>query len=98
MASEGSRNASANRDLKRARETYETHISQKGKQKIEELEAIVNEEEKNLESQDLEKEIDWIQDLGIITTCATQFVRMQAEMWRMKTMLAKALSMQGGLF
>lgn len=31
----------------------------------------------------------------MITTQATQFVRTQVESWRMKTLLAKALSMQG---
>lgn len=38
--------------------------------------------------------MDRLSDPGTVTTRATQFVRTQAEMWRMKTMLAKALSMQ----
>lgn len=58
MASEGSRNASANRELKRARAAYETCTSQKEKQKIEELEAIFSEEEKNLEAREVEKDMD----------------------------------------
>lgn len=93
MAGEGSRNASTNRDLKRARETYETRTLQKEKQRIEELEAIVTEEEENFEAQELEKEMDWVQDPGTVTTRSTQYVRTQAEMWRMKTMLSKAISM-----
>lgn len=43
----------------------------------------------------MEKEVQWIQDLETTTTLATQFVRTQAEMWKMKTMLAKAISMEG---
>jgi len=71
MVGEGSRNASANRDLKQARETYETSTSNKGKRKIDELEAIVIEEEENLEAHDLEKEMEWVQDPGKVTTRAT---------------------------
>lgn len=39
--------------------------------------------------------MDWLLDLGTVNTRATQFVRTQAESWHMKTLLAKALSMQG---
>lgn len=91
---EGSHNASANKDLKVAREMYETCTSQKAKRRINDLDAMVNEEEKKLNEQEMEEEVK-IQDLGMVTTRATQFVRTQAESWRMKTLLAKALSMQG---
>lgn len=94
MAGEGSRNASANKDLKVAREMYETCTSQKNKRKIIDLEAMVHEEEKKLSEQEIEEEVDWLQDPGTVTTQATQFVRTQAKSWRMKTLLAKALSMQ----
>jgi len=43
----------------------------------------------------MEKEVEWVQDPGMATTRATQFMCTQAETWRMKTMLAKAMSMQG---
>lgn len=59
------------------------------------MESKVTEEERNLKEQELEKEVHWIQDPGYVTTRATQFVRTQAESWRMKTLLAKALNMQG---
>lgn len=93
MACEGIRNASANWDLKKAREAYETQTTQKEKRKIEELEVAVTEEEEQLDVQALETEMDWLSDLCTTTTRATQFVRTQGEMWRMKTMLAKALNM-----
>lgn len=48
MAHEGSRNSLANRDLQRAQDSYETRTSLKEKHKIEELEAIVVEEEEHL--------------------------------------------------
>lgn len=95
MAREGRRNVSTNRNLQQARDSYETRTSLKEKRKIEELEAIVAEEEEHLKEQDMEKEVEWIQDPGTATTRATQFVRTQAKAWRMKTMLAKAVSMQG---
>lgn len=95
MAGEGSRNASANRDLKMAREMYETRTSQKNKQKINDLEAMVTEEENKLKEQEMEEEVDWLQDPVNVITRATQFVRMQAGRWRMKTLLAKALSTHG---
>ena len=75
MVHEGSRNVSANWDLQKAREAYETWTTQKEKRKIEELEAAVTEEEEHLEEQDLEKEVEWIHDPGTATTWATQFVR-----------------------
>ena len=43
----------------------------------------------------MEEEIDWISGPRTLATRATQFVRTQSEVWRMKTMLAKALSLQG---
>jgi len=46
-----------------------------------------------MEVQAMEMEMDWILNPGTMTTRATQFVRTQAEIWRMKTMLAKALNM-----
>lgn len=92
---EGSRNSSANKNLKQAREAYETRTSQKEKRKIEELEGIVVEEEEKLEENDLEKEMEWVQDPGTTTTRVTQYVCTQAKMWRMKMMLAKAINMQG---
>ena len=51
---------SANRDLKQAGEAYETRTSNKEKCKIEELEAIVTEEEEKMEAHDLEKEMEWV--------------------------------------
>lgn len=60
MAGEGSINVSANRDLKQAGEAYETRTSNKEKCKIEELEAIVTEEEEKMEAHDLEKEMEWV--------------------------------------
>lgn len=83
------------KDLQQAREAYETRTSQKEKHKIEELEAIVVEEEENMENNDMEKDMEWVQDPGTTSTRATQYVHTQAEMWCMKTMLAKAISMQG---
>jgi len=56
---------------------------------------MVQEEEKKISEQDIEKEVDWLLDPGTVTTRATQFVRTQAESWRMKTLLARALSVQG---
>lgn len=91
----GSRNASANKELTRAKAAYENCTSQREKWRIEELEAMVNEEEKSMNQQELVKEVNWVQDPDTVTTRATQFVRTQAEMWRLKMMLAKAISMQG---
>lgn len=56
---------------------------------------MVKEEEEKLDQEDMVKEVDWVEDLGTVTTRETQFVRTRTEMWRLKTMLAKALSMQG---
>lgn len=95
MASEGSRNALANQDLKQAQEAYETRTSQNEKRKIEELETIVTKEEENLEAHDLEKDMEWVQDPSTSTMRATEYVRTQVEMWGMKMMLTKAISMQG---
>lgn len=58
MENEGSCNESANWDLKKAREAYETLVSEKEKWKIAELEAAVIEEEEKLDIQAMEKEID----------------------------------------
>lgn len=38
--------------------------------------------------------MDWLLDPGMTYTRATQFVRTQAEAWRMKTLLAKVLDAQ----
>lgn len=92
MAPKGSRNESANRELKKAREAYETLVSTKGKKIIDEIEAEVNEEHERLDMQSIEEEIEWISDPGTPTTRATQFVRTQSETWQMKIMLAKALA------
>ena len=47
-----------------------------------------------MDVQALETDMDWISNPGTTTARATQFVRTQAEIWRMKTMLAKVLRMQ----
>lgn len=59
------------------------------------MEAIIVEKEENLEENDLEKEMEWVQDPDTATTQPTKYVHTQAETWRMKMMLAKAISMQG---
>lgn len=69
--------------------------SQRNKHKIIDLEAMVQEEEKKISEQDIEKEVHRLLDPRTINTRATQFIRTQAESWRMKTLLVKALSMQG---
>lgn len=94
MAGEGSLNESTNKDLHHAKEMYKKWTSQRNKHKIIELEAMVQEEEKKLSEQQLGKEVDWLLDPGTTNTRATQFVRTQAEIWRMKTLLVKALSIQ----
>lgn len=94
MEGEGSSSTSVNKDLKTARDMYETRMSLKNKHKIIDLEAMVQEKEKKLSEEDIEKEVDWLQDPGTVTKRAMQFVRTQAESWRMKTLLAQALSMQ----
>lgn len=43
----------------------------------------------------MDEEIEWILGLGTLTTRATQFVRTQSEVWHMKTMVTKALNLQG---
>ena len=73
---------------------YETRTSQWNKCKFIDLEAMVQEEEKKLSDQQIGKEVDWILNPGTVNTHATQFVRTQAESWRMKTLLAKALGTQ----
>jgi len=95
MAGETSRNKSANNDLQQAREMFERRTSQRNKRKIIDLEATVQDEESKLSDQQIGKEVDWLQDSGTPSTRATQFVRTQAEGWRMKTLLAKAMDVQG---
>jgi len=91
MAGEGSRNKSANNDLQQAREMYERRTSQRNKRKIIDLEATVQDEESKFSDQQIGKEVDWLQDPGTLSTRATQFVKTQAESWRVKTLLAKAM-------
>ena len=73
---------------------YETKTSQRNKRKLNELESSVKAEEAQVSDQQLGKEVNWLQDPGNTFTRATQFVRTQAEAWRMKTMLAKVLEAQ----
>lgn len=95
MAGEGSRNKSANNDLQQAREMYERRTLQRNKRKIIDIEATVQDEESKLSDQQIGKDVDWLQDPGTLSTRATQFVRTQAKSWRMKTLLAKAIDIQG---
>jgi len=94
MAGEGCRNQSANNDLRLAREMYERRTSERNKRKIIDLEASAQEEESKLSDHQLSQEVNWLQDPGMTSTRATQFVRTQAEAWRMKTILAKAMDVQ----
>lgn len=74
---------------------FERRTSQRNKRKVIDLETSAQEEEAKLSDQQLSQEVDWLHDPGTPSTWATQFVRTQAEAWRMKTMLAKALDVQG---
>lgn len=94
MEGEGSCSASANKDLRTAREMYETRTLLRNKHKIIDLEAMVHGEEKKKSEEDIVREVVWLQDPGTVTKRASQFVRTQAESWRMKAMLAQDLSMQ----
>lgn len=95
MADASSRSRSASRDLQRAKEAFEKSTSQEGKRKIIGLEIYAREEENMLSDEQLSKEVDWIIDPGTPSTRETQFSRTQVECWRMKTMLAKAMEVQG---
>lgn len=75
MSVGGSGNVSVNKELKKAREAYETLVSAKGKKKIDEIEAKVNEEWERLQMQSIEDEIEWISDPRTPTTRAVQFFR-----------------------
>jgi len=71
MSSGICRNEPAYRELKRAREVYETQVSAKGKNIINEMEADVNEERGKLDMQTIEEEIEWIANPGTPYTRAT---------------------------
>jgi len=60
-----------NRELKRAREAYETQVSAREKKIISEMEAEVNEEQEKPDMQSIEEEIEWIAYLGTLSTRAT---------------------------
>lgn len=94
MAGDGCRNNSANKELQLAREMYERRTYARNKRKIIDLETSAIEEEGKLTDQQLGQEVDWLQDPGTNSTRVTQFVRTQAEAWRTKTILAKAMDVQ----
>lgn len=71
MSTGGCRNESVNRELKRAREAYETQVSAREKKIISEMEAEVNEEQEKPDMQSIEEEIEWIAYLGTLSTRAT---------------------------
>lgn len=71
MSSGICRNEPTYRELKRARVVYETQVSAKGKNIINEMEADVNEEWGKLDMQTIEEEIEWIANLGTPYTRAT---------------------------
>jgi len=91
MDSEGCRSITANMELQTARDMYETRTVSKNKRKISALQASVKAEELSRTEEDIAQEVNWLQDLGIASNRATQFVRTQAESWRIKTLLARAL-------
>ena len=43
----------------------------------------------------ISEEVDWLVDPGTPSTRHTQFLQTQTVAWKMKTMLAKAIAMQG---
>jgi len=56
-----------------------------------ELEASAKEEDLQRTEDDIAGEVDWLLDPGTASKRATQFIRTQAESWKVKTLLAKAL-------
>jgi len=91
MDSGNCRSINANRELHTAQKIYETRTTARRKRKIAELEASVKEETVQWYEEEIAGEVDWLPDPGTPSKRATQFVRTQAESWKLKTLLARAL-------
>lgn len=91
MEAGGSRCTAANRDLQEARGGYETRTATRIKRKMADLEAQAKLEEGGRMNMEIAAEVNWLTDPDTPTKRATQFVRTQAESWRTKTLIAKAL-------
>lgn len=91
MDTRSCRSITANQELQTARSMYETRTKTKNKQRIADMEASVKEEEGPRTEEDIAREVDWVQDLGTASKQATQFVRTQAESWRIETLLIRTL-------
>ena len=91
MEAGGSRCKAANRELQAARGGYETRTATRIKRKIAELEAQAKLEEGGRSDMEIAAKVNWLTDPGTPSKRATQFVRTQAESWRTKTLIAKAL-------
>lgn len=91
MEGSGSRSATAIQDLNEAKRGYETRAAARHKRKMNDLEDEVKREEDGRTDEEIAAEVDWLHDPGTPAKRATQFVRTQAESWRTKTLIAKAL-------
>ena len=74
---------------------YETSVSKRGKQTIEVLEEEVELARVHTDDTHISEEVDWLVDPGTPSTRHTEFLQTQVVAWQVKTMLAKAIAMQG---
>lgn len=91
MESGSCRSINANQELHTTQKMYETCTTARNKRKIADLEASAKEEAAQRTEEVIAEEVDWIVDPGTPSKRATQFVRTQAESWKIKTLLARAL-------
>ena len=95
MAEMNPRSIKASKALKRAMECYEASVSKRGKQTIEVLEEEVELARTHTDDTNISEEVDWLVDPRTPSTRQTQFLQTQVVAWQVKTMLAKAIAMQG---
>ena len=74
---------------------YEASVSKRGKKTIEVLEEEVELARTHTDDTNISEEVDWLVDPGTPSTRHTQFLQTQVVAWQVKTMLAKAIAMQG---
>ena len=95
MADLNLRSIKASQALKRAKDCYDASVSKRGKQTIEVLEEEVELARTKTDDNAISEEVDWLVDPGTPSTRQTQFLQTQVVAWQVKTMMAKAIAMQG---